>query len=89
MPDYAHIKDRCARYAARLDEALSKQPSDAARRGFLDRELNKWIDRYETFQRDVHAGQYTGDATVFDYLITLADIEHRRAKYPPLQKAEA
>lgn len=79
---------RTARYAKRLDEALAALPSDAERRGFLDRELNKWIDRYETFQRDVMADQYRGDASAADYLVTLADIEHRRAKYAPL-KAEA
>lgn len=88
MADYAHIKDRCERYAARLDDALAKEPSDRHRRGFLDRELAKWIDRYETFQRDVHADQYTGDATVFDYLITLADIQHRRAQYAPVKAGD-
>ena len=80
--------DPCTRYARRLDAHLATLANDTERRGFLDREHNKWIDRFETFQRDVLRNEYTGTATAFDYTITLADISIRRARYAPV-KAEA
>lgn len=80
-PRFAHIASPTARYAARLDAHLATFTSDRACVVFLDGEMQKWIARFETFQRQVALGIYEGDAQAADFLISMADVAQRRAKY--------
>lgn len=80
-PDYSKIKDKCERYAKRLDDHLLTLADAAARKAFCERELNKWIDRFETFKVEVDTGRYDGDATAFDFHITMADVTERIHRY--------
>jgi hypothetical protein len=69
------------RYARRLDAHLATFASDRARAVFLDGEMEKWIGRFETFQREVGKGIYTGAAQAADFHISMADVARRRAEY--------
>lgn len=80
---YQAVGDRTDRYRARLDIHLASLPNDAQRRMFLDNEVAKWRALYMEFTTAVMLGVNEGDATAFDYLITIADIEIRRVKYGP------
>jgi hypothetical protein len=44
-----HVTDRVTRFIARMDAHLPTLPDDAARRTFLDRQLDGWERRYARF----------------------------------------
>ena len=44
-----HVTDRVTRFIARMDAHLPTLPDDAARRIFLDRQLDGWERRYARF----------------------------------------
>ena len=70
--------DRTERYTRRLDEHLATFKSDAARRVFLASESRKWVERYTTWAARIDRGlEPDSDATAFDYLNTLCEIDLR------------
>lgn len=67
--------DRCDRYRARVVAHLPTLADDAARRRFIRSEIAKWIERKQQFETEVMLGCYRGEATAFDFAITLADLD--------------
>lgn len=65
------------RYTVRLDDYLAQLPSDWARRNCLLGQRAKFETEYERFQAKVET--YEGDATAFDYIETLAELDRRIA----------
>lgn len=89
MTDKA-LRELCAEYAAanaparyrlRVEAHLLTLADDAARKQFLESELAKWIERFESFVAQIDAGTYRGEANAFDFHITMADLRLMRAKY--------
>jgi hypothetical protein len=72
---------KCERYRARVEDHLSKLDDDGCRRAFLRDELAKWTERFENFQREVALGTYQGDATAFDFHITMGDLAVLQSRY--------
>lgn len=70
--------DRTARYAARLDAHLDTIPP-ADRGPFLHREHALWETRYRNWARAVDAGQPDLGYSAWDFTLTIAEIDKRRA----------
>lgn len=85
-------RDRTARYCERLDAELAKLKDDAQRCALCQRELEKWLDRYRLWADAVDSGRLDateGGATAWDYTLTIAAIDKRRAKYRATEAAHA
>jgi hypothetical protein len=80
-PD-AGPSDRTARFVARLDGYLLTLADDAARRAFLDRQLEGWEYRYSRFVATEGASEPTADRSnppqAADFLLTITVLAARR-----------
>lgn len=72
---------KCQRYKARVEDHLAKLANDTERASFLKTEQAKWAERFEDFQRAVALDEYKGDATAFDFHITMADLAVMQSRY--------
>ncbi|HEY7664205.1 MAG TPA: hypothetical protein VH934_13895 [Xanthobacteraceae bacterium] len=74
--------DRAARFIARVDAHLPSLKDDAARRRFLDRQLDGWERRYARFVSSEGESEFFADATnppqAADFLLTIAEVAARR-----------
>jgi hypothetical protein len=86
----AGCPDRAARFLARLDRRLATLRDDAARRGFLDRQLAGWEHRYARFLASEGASEPRIDPAdppqASDFLITITGIAARRGALGSGQK---
>jgi hypothetical protein len=73
---------RTDRFIARVDECLKTLPDDAARRRFLEVQLETWEHRYSEFiAAEGDSLPVTNPAdrpTAFDYVCTIAALAGRR-----------
>lgn len=77
--------DRSTRYCVRLDKHLAGLADDRERAGFLTRELANWAERYRAWAGRVDDGSEPigpNHATATDFILTIAEIGARQAKYP-------
>lgn len=74
--------DRAARFVARVDAHLPTLADDAARRAFLDRQLEGWERRYARFLategESEPAGASTEPPQAADFLLTITALAARR-----------
>ena len=74
--------DRTARFIARVDAHLPSLQDDAARRRFLDRQLDGWERRYARFVSTEGESEFPADAVdppqAADFLLTIAEVAARR-----------
>ena len=77
--------DRATRFLARLDEHLPTLADDAARRAFLDRQLEGWECRYARFIATEGASEPAADSAdppqAADFLLTIAGLAQRQGAY--------
>lgn len=84
-------RDLAGRYGAQLDAQLTKLPHDAARLDFCEKQSAHWITLYEQWAHAVDSGLLDlkpGDPTAWDYTLTIAEIQKRKARYAPPPAAE-
>ncbi|MGA7487639.1 MAG: hypothetical protein WBW74_11980 [Xanthobacteraceae bacterium] len=78
-----HSADRVTRFIARVDAYLPTLADDAARRAFLDRQLNGWERRYARFmatEGDSEPMAVPADPPqAADFLLTITGLATRRA----------
>ncbi len=76
--------DRAARFLARLDTHLPALAGHAARRAFLDGQLDGWEHRYARFISTEGASEPVVDEAdppqAADFLLTITGLAARRAK---------
>jgi hypothetical protein len=81
-PTTSHRADRAGRFIARVDAHLPTLCDDAARRAFLDRQLEGWEHRYARFLATEGASEPpTGPADppqAADFLLTITALAARR-----------
>lgn len=81
-PETTHRADRVKRFIARVDAHLPTLPDDAARRAFLDRQLEGWEYRYARFLATEGASEPAGDPAdpphAADFLLTITALAARR-----------
>jgi hypothetical protein len=74
--------NRVARFVVRLDAYLPRLKDDAARRTFLDRQLEGWERRYARFVLTEGESEPFADSAnrpqAFDFLLTIAAVAARR-----------
>jgi hypothetical protein len=74
--------DRVTRFIARMDAHLPKLPDDAARRIFLDRQLDGWERRYARFVATEGCSEPVAVAAdppqATDFLLTIIGLAARR-----------
>jgi hypothetical protein len=74
--------NRVARFVVRLDAYLPRLKDDAARRTFLDRQLEGWERRYARFvSTEGESEPFTDPANrpqAGDFLLTIAEVAARR-----------
>ncbi len=73
--------DRTARYLARVDEHLPVLADAAARRAFIDGQIERWERRYARFVASEGGGEPAGDrdpAQAADFLMTITGLAARR-----------
>jgi hypothetical protein len=76
------ITDRVTRFIARMDAHLPTLPDDAARRIFLDRQLDGWERRYARFVATEGGSEPAAVAAdppqAADFLLTIIGLAARR-----------
>jgi hypothetical protein len=81
-PEPWHRADRAKRFIARVDAHLPTLCDDAARRAFLDRQLEGWEHRYARFLATEGASEPRGDRAdppqAADFLLTITALAARR-----------
>src|SRR5262245_44440310 len=81
-PADAGPSNRTTRFIARLDDHLLTLADDAARRAFLDRQLEGWEYRYSRFVATEGASEPTADPSnppqAADFLLTITVLAARR-----------
>ena len=81
-PETTHRADRASRFIARVDAHLPTLCDDAARRAFLDRQLEGWEHRYARFLATEGASEPPGDPAdpphAADFLLTITALAARR-----------
>ena len=86
-PEQCCSLDRTSRFIARVDAYLSSLADDAARRGFLDGQLEGWEHRYARFVATQGASEFaasTGDPPQgADFLLTISALGARRSALDP------
>jgi hypothetical protein len=75
--------DRTSRFIVRVDTYLPTLPDDAARRAFLDGQLEGWEHRYARFVATQGASEFAASAgdppQAADFLLTLSALAARRS----------
>jgi hypothetical protein len=78
----ARSSDRATRFITRLDDHLRTLADDAARRAFLDRQLEGWEHRYARFVASEGDSEPVADPTdppqAADFLLTITALAARR-----------
>jgi hypothetical protein len=78
-----HRTDRASRFIARVDAHLPTLSDDAARRAFLDRQLEGWEHRYARFLATEGASEPASDPAdppqAADFLLTITALAARRS----------
>jgi hypothetical protein len=81
-PQTTHRADRASRFIARLDAHLPTLCDDAARRAFLDRQLEGWEHRYARFLATEGASEPPADPAdppqAADFLLAITALAARR-----------
>jgi hypothetical protein len=81
-PETTHRADRAKRFIARVDAHLPTLCDDAARRAFLDRQLEGWEHRYARFLATDGASEPPGNRAdppqAADFLLTITALAARR-----------
>jgi hypothetical protein len=81
-PETTHRADRAKRFIARVDAHLPTLCDDAARRAFLDRQLEGWEHRYARFLATEGASEFTADPGeplhAAEFLLTITALAARR-----------
>ena len=81
-PKTSHRADRAGRFIARVDAHLPTLCDDAARRAFLDRQLEGWEHRYARFLATEGASEPVADPVdppqAADYLLAITALAARR-----------
>jgi hypothetical protein len=79
----APARDRSARFLARVDDRLPALAHDAARRAFIDAQIEGWERRYARFIASEGASEAVVDLAdapgAADFLLTLIGLAARRA----------
>jgi hypothetical protein len=82
-PECCRRADRTSRFIARVDAYLPTLPDDAARRAFLDGQLEGWEHRYARFVATQGASEFaarTADPPqAADFLLTISALAARRS----------
>jgi hypothetical protein len=82
-PKTTHRADRASRFLARVDAHLPTLCDDAARRAFLDRQLEGWEHRYARFLATEGASEFATDTHdpphAADFLLTITALAARRS----------
>ena len=82
-PDTTHRADRASRFIARVDAHLPTLCDDAARRAFLDRQLEGWEYRYARFLATEGASEPPADPAdppqAADFLLTITALAALRS----------
>jgi hypothetical protein len=88
-PEQCCSLDRTSRFIARVDAYLSSLADDAARRGFLDGQLEGWEHRYARFVATQGASEFAASAgdppQGADFLLTISALAARRTALDPLR----
>jgi aminoglycoside phosphotransferase (APT) family kinase protein len=81
-PETTHRADRAGRFIARVDAHLPTLCDDAARRAFLDRQLEGWEHRYARFLATEGASEPAADPAdppqAADFLLAITALAARR-----------
>ena len=81
-PETTHRADRASRFIARVDAHLPTLCDDAARRAFLDRQLEGWEQRYARFLATEGASEPAADPAdppqAADFLLAITALAARR-----------
>jgi hypothetical protein len=81
-PATTHRADRAKRFIARVDAHLPTLSDDAARRAFLDRQLEGWEQRYARFLATEGASEFATDTHdpphAAEFLLTITALAARR-----------
>ena len=81
-PETTHRADRARRFIARVDAHLPTLCDDAARRVFLDRQLEGWEHRYARFLATEGASEPAANPTdpphAAEFLLTITALAARR-----------
>jgi hypothetical protein len=81
-PERCRNGDRTSRFIARVDAYLPTLVDDAARRAFLDGQLEGWEHRYARFVAMQGASEFAADADdppqAADFLLTISALAARR-----------
>jgi hypothetical protein len=81
-PEPWHRADRAKRFIARVDAHLPTLSDDAARRAFLDRQLEGWEQRYARFLATEGASEFATDTHdpphAAEFLLTITALAARR-----------
>jgi hypothetical protein len=81
-PEPWHRADRAKRFIARVDAHLPTLCDDAARRAFLDRQLEGWEHRYARFLATEGDSEFATDTHdpphAADFLLTITALAARR-----------
>jgi hypothetical protein len=82
-PERCRNGDRTSRFIARVDAYLPTLADDAARRAFLDGQLEGWEQRYARFVATQGASEFAADADdppqAADFLLTISALAARRS----------
>jgi hypothetical protein len=81
-PEQCRSGDRTSRFIARVDLHLPTLADDAARRAFLDGQLEGWEHRYARFVATQGASEFAASAgdppQAADFLLTISALAARR-----------
>ncbi|HET7682014.1 MAG TPA: hypothetical protein VFK79_17985 [Xanthobacteraceae bacterium] len=80
---------RTDRYLTRVETHLRALKSDATRRDFISREIDKWEERYARFVESAgeshRGGDGSGQPTAFDFAETLIALGAMQSRYAERQ----
>jgi len=86
-PAACRALDRTGRFIARIDAHLPSLANDAARRGFLARQLERWQSRYARFIATQGASEFVASPRdpphPADFLLTITALAARAAALGP------